>query len=294
MDFDLENVKKLTKKVKETYNKAMSSPKKDYLEIATEVNTKSHTVDYAWLGELPAMREWIDERVFKKLKDYVYTISKKDWESTISVKRDDFLFDTLNLVKTKVLQMAHAVIGHYNKMVFGLIPLNGICFDGQPFFGDHELGDVTYRNITDAPLTEEALFAVVQSMQTIKDAEGESLDITPDLVLVAPDLFKTIKKILTSKQIDGSDNVAEGLLRYKVVRQMDAGTWCVLDTTKPLKPFVLQITKVGKVEEDTSDMFKKRMVHYGVDTMDNAGYGFWQMAFFSSGDGEAPAVDPEA
>jgi len=288
-DFDLANVNKLTKQVKNTFNLAMKDPKKDYLEVATVVPTKSHTVDYAWLGELPAMRPWIDGRHLATLKDYIYTISKIDWETSISVKRDDFLFDTLSLVKTKVLQMVGAVTKHYNKTVFSLIKTNGICFDGQPFFSEHAIGDQKYRNITTAPLTEAALFSVVEAMQTIKDAEGESLDVEPSLICVAPDLFKTIKTILGSKQISGSDNVAEGLLKYKVVRQMDAGTWCVLDTTQALKPFILQITTAGKsgtIQEDTKDMFENKRVKYGIDTMDNAGYGFWQMAYFSTGTGD--------
>ena len=284
--FDLANVKQLTKGVKKLFNTGIkNSPKKEYLDIASEVNTKSHTVDYAWLGELPAMREWIDARVFKNLKDYVYTLSKKDWEATISVKRDDFIFDNLGIVKIKIKQLIHSITNHYNKMVFSLIPLNGICFDGQPFFGTHTLGTTEYTNITDAPLSEDALFAAIAFMQGINDAEGETLGIEPSLLCIAPDLLKTAKTILGSKVIDGSDNVALNLVKLKVVRQMAAGSWCLLDTKQPLKPFILQITKEGKIEEDASDMFKTKTVHYGVDTMDNAGYGFWQMAYFSSGDG---------
>jgi len=286
MDFDLTNVQKLTKGIKKLFNTGMKkTPKKEYLDIASEVNTKSHTVDYTWLGELPSMREWIDDRVFKVLKDYVYTISKKDWEATITVKRDDFLFDNLGIVKIKIKQLIHSITNHYNKLVFSLIPLNGICFDGQPFFGTHTLGATDYDNLTDAPLSEEALFAAIAFMQSINDAEGEPLGIEPSLLCIAPDLLKTAKTILGSKVIEGSDNIALNLVKLKVVRQMAAGTWCLLDTTQPLKPFILQITKEGKIEEDASDMFKTKKVHYGVDTMDNAGYGFWQMAYFSSGDG---------
>ncbi len=288
-DYTLENVRRLTKGVKKIFDTAMKAPKKDYLDVATEVNTKSHTVDYSWLGDLPAMREWIDARVFKKLKDYVYTIAKKDWEASIYVMRDDFLFDNLAIVKPKVQQLAHSSIRHYNSLVFGLIPLNGTCFDGQPFFGTHTMGDTEYTNVTDAPLSEESLFEAIQFMQSIKDSEGNPLDISPSLLLVAPDLYKVAKKLIGSKQIDGSDNVAENIVKLKVVKQMVPGTWCLIDNTQPLKPFLLQITKEGKVEEDTTDMFKKKRVNYGIDTMNNVGYGFWQMAYFSSGDGEAVA-----
>jgi len=282
-NFDLANVRQLTKGVNLLFGQAMKQVQKDYLDIATEVNTKSHTVDYTWLGELPAMREWIGLRNFKTLKDYVYTIAKRDWEATISVKRDDFLFDNLGVVKIKIPQLVHSINAHYNNLVFGLIKLNGLAFDGVNFFGTHTLGATSYTNLGTKKLSETALFDAVNFMQGIKDAEGEALDVTPSLLLIAPDLLKAAKTILGSKQISGSDNAAEGLVKYKVVRQMDPGTWCLIDNTKPLKPFLLQITKAGKVEEDATDMFKTKTVHYGVDTMDNAGYGFWQMAYFSDG-----------
>lgn len=282
-DYTLANVRKLTKGVKTIFNDAMSAPKKEYLDVATEVNTNSHTVDYSWLGDLPTMREWIDERVFKKLKDYVYTIAKKDWEASIYVMRDDFLFDNLAIVKPKVQQLAHSTIRHYNRLVFGLIPLNGTCFDGQPFFGTHTLGNTEYKNITDAPLAEDSLFAGIEFMQSINDTEGNPLDISPNLLMVAPDIFKVAKKLVGSAQIDGSDNIAHKVVELKVVKQMEPGSWCLIDNTQPLKPFLLQITKKGEIEEDTSDMFKTKRINYGIDTMDNVGYGFWQMAYFSSG-----------
>jgi phage major head subunit gpT-like protein len=50
----------------------------------------------------------------------------------------------------------------------------------------------------------------------------------------------------------------------------------------------LQITKEGKIEEDRSKMFDGKKILYGIDTMDNAGYGFWQMAYYS--DGSVPVV----
>lgn len=291
MDFTLENVKKLTKGVSKIFNKGIKNEsKKEYLEVASEVNTKSHTVDYTWLAELPAMKEWIGKRALKTLKDYFYTISKKDWESSISVKRDDFIFDNLGIVTVKVNQLIHTINKHYNNLVFGLIALNGTCFDGKKFFDTHEVGEKTYTNLTDAKLTEDALFDAIAFMQSIEDENGDALGIEPSLLCVAPDLYKTAKKILGSKVIEGSDNIALDMVKLKIVRQMDKGTWCLLDTTQPLKPFILQITKVGKLEEDTSDMFKEKKVHYGVDTMDNAGYGFWQMAYFSSGDA-GDAVD---
>jgi len=285
MNFDLANVAKLTKGVKVLFSKGIKTAvKKDYLDIASEVNTKSHTVDYVWLGNVPGMKHWVAGRQKKKLKDHTYPIAKKDFETSIEVMRDDFVFDNLGIVKLKISQLIHSVTKHYNSLVLGLIKQNGTCFDGKAFFAiDHEVGTDTYSNLTDAQLTEDALFDIIAKMQGIKDEHGEALGIMPTMLLVSPDLLKIAKTILGAKTINGSDNIAQNLLTLKVVQQMDAGTWCVLDTSQPLKPFILQITKVGKLEADTSKMFDEKKVFYGVDTMDNAGYGYWQMAFFSNG-----------
>ena len=281
-DFNLANIRTLTGQVKKTFD-GLKTPTADYADIATVVNTKSHTVNYAWLATVPSMKEWIGSRDEKTLADRTYHIVKKDWEATISVMRDDFLFDNLGLVKPKVQQLHHSVVKHYNTMVHSLITANGNCFDGQPFFGAHDVAGTTYDNSGTASLSEEALFDVIGMMSGIKDEEGEPLGIEPNRLLIAPNLLKTAKTILGSKVIAGSDNIAHNLLELKVVASMPANSWCVLDTTQPLKPFILQISKKGKVEEDTTKMFSEKRVIYGVDTMDSAGYGFWQMAFFSDG-----------
>lgn len=282
-DFTLANVRQLTRGVKTIFNQAMKAAPKRYLQVATEITTNSHTVDYSWLGDIPEMKEWINARDFQQLKDYKYEIAKKDWESSIYVMRDDFKFDRLGVVKPKIQQLAQTVTRHYNSLVFGLIKTNGQCFDGKPFFGSHSLGAKSYNNKINAALTETALFDGIEFMQKLQSRDGAPLDIMPSLLLVAPDLYKTGKQLVGSKQIDSSDNVAHDIVQLEVVKEMAPKTWCLMDTTHPLKPLILQITKRGEVEEDSKDMFEKKRVNYGIDTMDNAGYGFWQMAYFSIG-----------
>ena len=283
-NFDLANIRALTGQVKKTFD-GLKAPKQAYEDIATVVKTKSHTVNYAWLSTVPSMKEWLGARDEKSLADRTYHIVKRDWEATISVMRDDFLFDNLGIVKPKVQQLHHSVVKHYNSMVHALITDNGVCFDGQPFFGEHDVAGTTYDNSGTSPLSEDALFAVIGMMSAIKDEQSEVLGIEPNRLLISPNLLKTAKTILGSKVIGGSDNIAHNLLELQVIPSMADDSWCVLDTSQPLKPFILQITKDGKVEEDTSKMFSEKRVIYGVDTMDSAGYGFWQMAFFSDGTG---------
>ena len=288
MDYTLENVHQLTKGVNKLFNAALKpAEKKDYLQIATLVNTKSHTVDYAWLGDLPIMKEWMNERQLKALSDHKYTIVKKDWEASIKVMRDDFLFDNLGIVKPKINQLVHAIDKHYNDLVADLITSNGVCYDGKKFFATHVVKvngvNTNFKNISNKPLSEDELFKVYEFMTTIQDSNGTALNVKPNKLLVAPDLFKTARTILGAKTINATDNIAYNLLDLMVVSQMPAKSWAVLDATQELKPFILQISKPAKLSEDTTKMFDDKSVRYGVDTMDNAGYGFWQMAYFSSG-----------
>ncbi|MDO6497330.1 Mu-like prophage major head subunit gpT family protein [Photobacterium sanguinicancri] len=73
----------------------------------------------------------------------------------------------------------------------------------------------------------------------------------------------------------------------KSVSNMLAGSgvpWFVLDTSRPLKPFIYQRRKPyrlnDKTNADNSDhVFMLDEYLYGVDARGNWGYGFWQQAF---------------
>lgn len=62
-----------------------------------------------------------------------------------------------------------------------------------------------------------------------------------------------------------------------------AGTaWYVLDNSRALKPMIFQQRKsanfVAKDRETDDNVFDRNEFRYGIDTRDNVGYGFWQMA----------------
>ena len=72
------------------------------------------------------------------------------------------------------------------------------------------------------------------------------------------------------------------------VSNMQAGAgnpWFLMDTTRPLKPLILQRRKepqfVALNKPDDNNVFMRDEIVYGVDDRKNVGYGFWQMAFGS-------------
>ncbi|WP_324171988.1 Mu-like prophage major head subunit gpT family protein [Sulfurimonas sp.] len=279
-----ENVKNLTKGVVKIFNDSFKDTPKDYEKYATVVPTKHHTVDYAWLANFPAMKEWVNDRDLKDLTAHKYTISKKDWEASVTVSRDDVLFDNLGFVKPRVTDLAHVAVEHYNSYIGSLITTNGLCFDGKNYFDTkHKIGAATAVNKNNFKFTSSNLMSVYSEMLNRKNENGKPYRIKPTLVYIAANLLADAMKILKSDQIDGSTNTTKDLVEYVVLPELAVGTWCMVDNSRPLKPFIIQITKKAEIESDDSEMFKSKKIHYGVDTMDNAGYSFWQLAYFSDG-----------
>jgi phage major head subunit gpT-like protein len=98
------------------------------------------------------------------------------------------------------------------------------------------------------------------------------------------------RKILLAEQIDGSTNIYKGTAELLVVPDL-AGSddaWFLLCTTKPLKPLIFQERKAPKfdalIDDKDENVFMRKQYLYGVHCRANAGYGFWQMAFGSTGE----------
>jgi len=62
-------------------------------------------------------------------------------------------------------------------------------------------------------------------------------------------------------------------------------TWYLLDTSRSIKPFILQVRKDAKFtamdKPDDESVFTRKQFRYGVDGRWNAGYGLWQLAYAS-------------
>lgn len=61
--------------------------------------------------------------------------------------------------------------------------------------------------------------------------------------------------------------------------------WYMLDTSRPLKPFIFQKRRdysfQAMTSADDENVFMRKEYRYGVDARVNVGFGFWQMAYHS-------------
>lgn len=110
-------------------------------------------------------------------------------------------------------------------------------------------------------------------------------------------LFQLVAKGFTEKCYDGqfffdTDHPVGKEGNESSVSNMQAGAkapWFLLDTSRPLKPFIYQKRKdyklESKVDSGNSDhVFMLDEYLYGVSARGNWGFGFWQMAFASKSD----------
>lgn len=108
--------------------------------LATEVSSTSESNSYAWLGQFPGMREWLGDRIVKNMVASNYTITNKNWESTVEVSRPNIEDDQYGIYSNLMSAMGDAGAKlpderMYTKILAGHTEL---CYDGQGFFDtDH-------------------------------------------------------------------------------------------------------------------------------------------------------------
>jgi phage major head subunit gpT-like protein len=272
---------------------ALGAAKPQWSKVAMEVPSTNKGNDYGWLGKLPRVREWIGDRVIQNLAAHGFTILNKDWELTIGVSRNDVEDDNLGVYNPLFQSMGNEMAMHPDELVFGLLAagFTSLCYDGQYFFdSDHEVNGQSVSNVTDLVLSATSYGAARTAMQSLTDEHGKSLRITPNLLVVPPQLEDKGKEILLKERLaNGEDNIYYKSAELLAAPELAAYPtyWFLLDTTKPIKPLIFQQRQkpnfVAKDNPEDDNVFMKKEFLYGIDARHNAGYGLWQLAYGSTG-----------
>lgn len=278
---------------KTLFAKAFDQSKTLWDKVATLVSSETKEENYKWLGNIPRMREWIGDRQIQNLSASDYTIKNKDYELTIGVDRNDIEDDTLGIYNPAIQDVGQSAATFPDELVFTLLKdgFENKCFDGQPFFSEeHKVGKKTVSNKSKKKLSPESYAAARSSIMSLVDENKKSLKLVPNLLVVAPGEEANARKILLADQIDGTTNVYKDTAELLVVPELAGADtqWYLLCTTRPLKPLIFQQRKpphfIAMTNETDTSVFMNKQFLYGVDGRANAGYGFWQMAFGSTGE----------
>jgi phage major head subunit gpT-like protein len=309
----------LTKGLKAIFKGAYNDALKTNVmsKIATYVSSNSDSEDFAFLGAVPKVREFVGPRVLHDLANFSYNIKNKTWENTIGVKREDYADNKLGLIKLQIQQLAIEAARYPEELGIGLLKLAlanpttaaYACFDGQGFFDtDHPapriVGGVAQDNLDAAALNYANLWAAVHKMALWQDDTGRYMNIKPNILLVGTYLEELALELtgskynadntqLTAQYSQMKDNVAKSLgLEVIATPYLDTEStvancnWCLLDTTKPVKPLIVQEREpvsFGSLEKDSDTGFMTGQYAYGTYARYNVGFGPWFTAYGSTG-----------
>lgn len=241
--------------LKTTFNNAFAAAPSTWQKIAMEVPSNSGQNDYTWLSNFPKMRRWIRAKVVKALAAYKYVVVNEDFEATVEVDRNHIDDDVMGIYKPQAEMAGYSAAQLPDELVYEVVSggFTKLCYDGQYFYDtDHPVGNASVSNKSTVALSRATLAAADASygaartaMKKFKDEEGRSLNITPNVLLVGPALETVARALLTAgKLADGSENPYQGTAELVVDGRIESDTeWHLLDTTKPVKPFVYQPRK---------------------------------------------------
>lgn len=286
--------------LKTLFNNTFTSTPSNWEKIAMRVPSTTGSNLYAWLSAFPKMRRWVAEKHIKNLKAFSYTVENEDWEATVEVDRNHIEDDQLGIYAPQAQMAGYSAKQLPDEIVYELVngAFSNICYDGKPFFdATHPVEAGTASNKGTAALSAASQAAAMASygaartnMRRLKDEDGRPLGVRPNVLLVGPALEDTARALLTNERLeDGKTNLYRGTAELMVDERIESDSaWYLLDTSKPVKPFIYQERKapvfVQQTDPEADDVFNRKKYKFGAEARAAGGYGFWQLAYGSTGE----------
>lgn len=285
--------------IKTTFNGALKAAPTQWQKIAMKIPSTGKSNDYGWLSNFPQMRKWVGDKVIKSLAAFNYSVVNDDWEATIEVDRNDLEDDQTGIYAIQAKSAGESAAQLPDEIVSGLVndSFTSLCYDGQYFFDtDHPMGTGVFSNKGTKKLSVASLDAAMASfgaartqMGKVKDDDGRSLNVTPNILLVPVALQDVARALVTVESFkNGEANIYKGTAEVVVDPRLTSDTaWFLLDTKKAITPFFYQERKAPHLVEQTDmnadDVFNRKKFKYGAEARAAGGYGLWQLAYGSTG-----------
>lgn len=135
-----ENLSKLNVGFNASFNRGMGGAVPVFDKICMAANSTGSEETYAWLGQLPSIREWVGDRIANSLELHGYTIANKTFESTVVVPRTSIEDDKIGVFSPLFEDMGRRTAEFPDTLFADLIGkgFSTNCYDGQYFFDtDH-------------------------------------------------------------------------------------------------------------------------------------------------------------
>jgi len=293
-------------------NQLQKTMKEPILDIAMRVPSTNATESFKFLGDIPQLREWVDDRHMGKLRVEEINVVNRDYATGIRVDKNDIRDDKLNLVMPRIRQLANRARQHVAKSMVELL-LNG--FDGTAFtrISDGKSYDSTaatpifffsvahqdgtgplQTNFITAALTDVSYETARVNMQSLQDEEKQPLEVRPNMLIVGPSLERTALEIVQAGVIDqggaGVSNVFKGTAEVAVSQRLSgsfANFWFLIDTTQEVGGILWTDREAPRfdalMDMKSEHAFRRKEFEFGTSYAAGYQYGLWQFIHGSNG-----------
>ena len=296
--------------MKTNFMSAYDEAAKEFVKLATTISSLKSSETYPWLGGVPKMHEWKDERIPQGLLEHNFSITNRDFESSIAVDRNAIEDDQYGQIEIRVKELAVEAVRFFDEMAFTLISqgqntsgtvgsiYDGVdikCYDGKAFFAtNHVEGDSgSQSNRGSTALGATALQTAITAMKKLKNDKGKPAHVKPNLLSVPTDLEWEAKELLNSTYYpdEGTTttklavNVLKGTLELLVTEYFtDTDNWYLFDTNRVVKPLILQMRqdpRFTSLTQGTESSFMRKKLYFGVDWRGEILWGDWRNGYAS-------------
>lgn len=275
--------------------------------ISMLMSSDQDSETYNWLGQSPAMREWVGGRHAKGFRENGLTIVNKHFEATLEVLVREMRRDKSGQVMQRVRELAARTNSHWASLLSTLI-ISGnssVCYDGQFFYDtDHEEGNsgvqdndlsvdisalpASVHGVVAAPSVEEAqqvIMTIVAQILSFVDDEAEPMNEGANnfLIMVPTSLYITFAKAISMPEGTGvSEMHIPSELNVSVAMNPRITTVDVVygfRTDGNVSPFIRQEETRPQIKskaEGSEFEFDNDAHQHGVDAWRNVGLGYWQ------------------
>lgn len=254
-------------------------------QIAMPMNSKNASEKYAFLGAVPGLREFKDERIPGTLSGFSYEITNKKWESTLNVDRDLIEDDRTGEIMMAVNALATKAAQHYTKLISAAFKLgfSTAIFDGANFFATTHTTGSNYEG-TGKAIDGTNVDAMELKLAGQVDDKGEPLGYRGTHLIIGPCNRAAANALVNVPTLTGGA-ANPHYKRYEIVElpylAVTDKQWAIADLSQGLLPFIMQIrvpiNLVSKNELNSDLAYDKDIFSWGTRGRHNAGFGNHQL-----------------
>lgn len=301
----------LRKDVRGEFIEALMSPAAPSLvdKIASTMTSTSDKENYAWLGDAPAMVEFVDQLINKQLSEADvtatiggagagYEIANKTWHSSLALKRDDLADEKTNGLKQRIQDLATRARYAKDKILIDTLVANGKCYLGtaataEDFFSATHAArgaqTATWSNLytrsgTSTATAQADISGAISYLYNMLDEANEPMNaqLSKLFIMFPPAMNQFITEAVKAGVVSSTSNVQFGAENIELIREprltaTHASNYYIgFNDPGALRGMIWQDREGVSLEEigPGSDTWTNlRQVVYAAIMRGNAGYG---------------------